>query len=371
VIVRAGSLWAVLIESSRAILVHVATMPRCEGRPGGPCPLKKNDKSVHLSQGDLMLCAACENFRFPSTHTADKAQSAVPSVERPPTEPKEDKDDGQSVSASAVPNTIIDELLTCAIFYRDKCTSADLGKLIVHFYLPVEISDSKAKLLREFATYVSGCPHAVARRQTSTRSAHEAEVDDILGILESLDNLDVLKLVQFAAISMDRLPKYGPNEINVCSIVDRQQLIDQEVAEIKGSLHEMADFDRNSSAQLAQQTASLATQITTLHQQMVKLAETCDRIVPLTDLLRRSDAAPSPADPATWPKLTLHTAINTRSSSGGSADIRSVGRNVIITGVAESRNASVWGDTVSKALHTAAGRDIKFDDAFRSRKICS
>jgi hypothetical protein len=71
-------------SSSPAILVHVATLPRCEGRPGSPCPLKNNDRSVHLSQCNFMLCAACKNFRSPSTPTADKAQNAVPSVERPP-----------------------------------------------------------------------------------------------------------------------------------------------------------------------------------------------------------------------------------------------------------------------------------------------
>ena len=40
-------------------------MPRCEGRPDGPCPEKKNDASVHGSQGDLMLCDDCEQYRFP------------------------------------------------------------------------------------------------------------------------------------------------------------------------------------------------------------------------------------------------------------------------------------------------------------------
>lgn len=37
----------------------------CEGRPGLACPDNRRDKTVHLSQGDLMLCEACERFRFP------------------------------------------------------------------------------------------------------------------------------------------------------------------------------------------------------------------------------------------------------------------------------------------------------------------
>ena len=40
-------------------------MPRCDGRPEGPCRLNKIDSSVHHSQGDLMLCDECERHRFP------------------------------------------------------------------------------------------------------------------------------------------------------------------------------------------------------------------------------------------------------------------------------------------------------------------
>ena len=51
-------------------------MPRCEGRPGEPCPDNKNDRSVHLSQGDLMLCDACEQVRFPSTVASKRSKSS-------------------------------------------------------------------------------------------------------------------------------------------------------------------------------------------------------------------------------------------------------------------------------------------------------
>ena len=41
-------------------------MPLCDGRPpDGVCPDRKNDRSVVLCQGDLMLCEACEHDRFP------------------------------------------------------------------------------------------------------------------------------------------------------------------------------------------------------------------------------------------------------------------------------------------------------------------
>lgn len=50
-------------------------MPRCEGRSDGPghhqqCPENRNDSTVHRSQGDLMLCNACELYRFPALAAA-------------------------------------------------------------------------------------------------------------------------------------------------------------------------------------------------------------------------------------------------------------------------------------------------------------
>jgi len=42
-------------------------MPSCEGRPEGPCPEGRNEYSVHGTQGDLMLCHACDEYRFPTT----------------------------------------------------------------------------------------------------------------------------------------------------------------------------------------------------------------------------------------------------------------------------------------------------------------
>ena len=40
-------------------------------------------------------------------------------------------------------------------------------------------------------------------------------------------------------------------------------------------------------------------------------------------------------------------------------------RNVIITGVEESREMNVWRDTVARILMITAGRDVRTEDAFR------
>jgi len=67
----------VLLQRSKCLLLseRVPVMPRCEGLPAGPCPRKVNNRTVKLCQGDLMLCQACENVRFPSTTKGESAKS--------------------------------------------------------------------------------------------------------------------------------------------------------------------------------------------------------------------------------------------------------------------------------------------------------
>lgn len=92
--------------------------------------------------------------------------------------------------------------------------------------------------MNEFQVYLSDSPFITFRGQKTASLAFEAEIDDILGMLELLDNLDVLTLVQFAAVSIDRLPRYGPHEINVGYVVAKQAQVDQEITEIKGRLND-------------------------------------------------------------------------------------------------------------------------------------
>ena len=353
-------------------------MPKCEGRPDGPCPLKKNDKSVHLSQGDLMLCTACETFRFPASAVNTNARAAhtsttSSSAERQPVDRHvETQPGGRNVAentatepAGAASNAttsrrtdskiVIDELLTYTRYYRDRCTAADLHKQIAHFYLSTEISVSKTTLMNEFQIYLSDSPYMTLRRQTSARPAHEAEIDDILGMLDLLDNLNVLSQIQFVAVSIDRIPRYGPNEINICTVVDRQICVDQELTEIKNILHDETTKYSNQVAQLAaasdRANESLLSRITTLtdkfNGQMQQLEVICSNI-------------------HTTISTSANNAAQNRASTITSADGRA--SNIIAFGVAEDRNRTVWNSTLQQALQHVAGRNVDIADAFRIGK---
>jgi hypothetical protein len=56
----------------------ICAMPVCEGLPSGPCPQKRNDKSVTIGNGDLMLCQSCDAERrrlFDETKQSNDAKT--------------------------------------------------------------------------------------------------------------------------------------------------------------------------------------------------------------------------------------------------------------------------------------------------------
>jgi len=60
------------LSQSRSLCIQfsrhtIAVMPRCEGLPDGPCPKNVINRTVILTQGDLMLCPSYDAIRFPST----------------------------------------------------------------------------------------------------------------------------------------------------------------------------------------------------------------------------------------------------------------------------------------------------------------
>jgi hypothetical protein len=69
---------------------------------------------------------------------------------------------------------IMNELTAYAVFHPDRGTCADLHKLLISFYLPREIKESKSILSTEFCSPLANCKFMTDQRQSSTRSAHDA-----------------------------------------------------------------------------------------------------------------------------------------------------------------------------------------------------
>ena len=185
-------------------------MPVCEGQHNGPCPSKKNDTSVVIGKGDLLLCSSCDSERrrrfdeesklrekekktsgrngSSSKSTASKAENSEPSRGGNSRKPQatapvastssSDSQPSQVTSVTSAPTndpgrppgvkTIINKLLTYVSYYRDRFTSSDLHTLVVRFYSSLEISAAKSTVLSQFEVHLTSCQYATNRRHTTT-----------------------------------------------------------------------------------------------------------------------------------------------------------------------------------------------------------
>ena len=88
---------------------------RCQGRPeDGRCPDNRNDKTVHSTIGDLFLCNACEEYRWPTVGSTAKLpisgtfasrkpntrQNMKSTTEKPSTQKAPSKGKAHSISIS-------------------------------------------------------------------------------------------------------------------------------------------------------------------------------------------------------------------------------------------------------------------------------
>ena len=176
-------------------------MPRCESRPGAvsgshvPCPAGRNDSSVHNTQGDLMLCKACEEFRFPtaieirsSKAQKRKTETSTSIAAGASTDLATDTADVSEATASQ-PNTklVVSELLSYVCYHRNSCSQSALLSVITSYYTPAEITAAKKCLIGLFREVIDDCAFTVERRTSTSRPAHEAEADDITAVIDYLE----------------------------------------------------------------------------------------------------------------------------------------------------------------------------------------
>ena len=176
------------------------------------------------------------------------------------------------------------------------------------------------------------CMAAIVERRTSTsRPAHEAEADDITAVIDYN--------VTFAAVNLSRLPGYGPEQSNLCSVVETQSKLQATVERLA------ANVDANS-----QQLASNGQSTTyVINPGLAKTIDTMDRKL---DEIRDNIG-----------KIQFGSTGKQINNQSSKSDDRS--RNVVIAGVPESRTPDTWHNTVSRVLETVIGCPVQIDDVIR------
>ena len=362
-------------------------MPMCQGMPDGPCPAGRNDSKVRLGEGDLMLCGDCDKARFnmfveakkgrstgkieadnsnpivnnshqeggagTSSTKADTAINQKKNQIRNPVKSVHDLNassvyanttggsigtESTNVHTSSDQNfsVVVNELLSYVSFYRDRAAADNLRKLIINFYGAGEISAAKRQLINCFSVSLADCPYKADRRKSSSRLVYEAETDDILAMMSYLDNKALLSYIKFAAVDHDRIPKYGPEDLNICSIADKQQEMSVKLSELNSHVDNI-----DTRVVDAVQQAVLSVQ-----GQLHDLSEVTKSILATSSLINTT---------------------NDSSTTSPTSSSRHVDRshNIVISGVEENRDHTVWRDNVLNILRTAAGRDVHIEDAFR------
>ena len=101
------------------------------------------------------------------------------------------------------------------------------GRVVLNRFSAEDIGAAKKLLCCEFHGKLAGDAPWTERRSSTSRAAHEAEIDDILVIFDTLDVQSSLEAYLFVSTNLSALPKFGPEEINIAAIADRQARLEE------------------------------------------------------------------------------------------------------------------------------------------------
>ena len=75
-------------------------------------------------------------------------------------------------------------------------------KVVLNYFSHDYIAEAKRLLVQEFQSVAEVTQYLTERRNSSSRPAHEAELDDIIGILDAADTVQALEGYVFAAANL-------------------------------------------------------------------------------------------------------------------------------------------------------------------------
>lgn len=339
-------------------------MPVCDGLSTGPCPDQRNDNTVSLGEGELLLCRKCNAIREQEFIDKMIAEGKLPPDYTRPSSVggktrSQKKSDIELVSVTGPVNAIVNELLTFVAHYRNRSNNDMLRQSILSFYTAPEIGDSKKVIVNTFQSRLEGCSLIVDRRPSTARPAHVAEIDDIIGLFDFLDEKNCLGEKRFAAANLERLPKFGPEEMNVCAIVNRQAKMDNVMEKLVSDVDQLrqqtSSFSCPDFSNIVSYQSEFVKSISDMHQSIVNFQSSVNtRIDHLNTICTQlNSSVPS----------SVSTSVT--QNTPGEID-RSL--NIVVYGIAENVNISVWKQRIDDTLNFIVGRVVATTDAFRLGK---
>jgi len=93
---------------------------------------------------------------------------------------------------------VLCDVLACINCFWNNSNNDALARMVLQHRSPAKIAEAKKWLVQEFLDHVSGTSYLTDRHNSTTRLAHEAEIDDILSIFDILDAKQALDAYVFA-----------------------------------------------------------------------------------------------------------------------------------------------------------------------------
>jgi len=249
-------------------------MPRCEGLPNSPCPSLKEDSTVKLSQGDLMLCPVCRETRFPNTarqsgenqqrssSLTPKATHVVPASNDIPSDTATPVTIANLESLSTLPD---EELHDAFIASMDSIFAYSLGD--IQASLNKFSKECLAKLHKSLSEKVSKAFTQFKNRKPINRQVKHTLINDISVMGYSLVNTSPLKDVEKIFHHLNPTTSEGtdvttiqPAEVaelitSVATLSCKLVQLEKEVKELRNLLH-ATTVDKTAAAHLPSSSES-------------------------------------------------------------------------------------------------------------------
>ena len=250
---------------------------------------------------------------------------------------------------------VVNELLAYTVYYRDNSSRALLMTVLGTFFSQLEITTAKKCLVASFRNTVSNTSFVTERRSSSTRSVHEAELDDILSLLEVIDGKNMLVSVTFVAANLGRLPGYAPEETNISAFVEKQTkmstTLDQLSSAVKDlqvqSVNPVTEVEVKPSHAGVPSTGAATDGIvreSSVLNSLVNIQQKLDNIESVVSNLRCNSPAPSCSSGRGTTSSGVEPGISFEQAGSDSynRELKSREKNLVLFGVPENNVRSAW-----------------------------
>jgi len=261
---------------------------------------------------------------------------------------------------STVNKIIWNELLAYVAYYRNNSTVSTLTDVVSKHFSAADISEAKRLLVLEFQSAVDVSQFTSERRKSAVRSACDAEIDDIVGILHAVDEDQSLALDNYVFVASDfkQLPKFGPEELNIAVVVDRQATMEASIQQLTKTVQQLSVSSAPDPSEVAARQAAADA----VSKEMRDFNNSANaRLDQLNSICSHMALSVQSVENAV-------SQFNQRSSPRAvQPDDRAL--NVVVFGVREDCSAAVWRKSVDDAFNHVLSHVADVADMFRAGRF--